>query len=69
MTKKAGPDIKKIEKIETTLKKHFQGLWIRELSRKTGIDKSTTSRYINNYMKNKIEIENIGNLIKIVRLK
>ena len=69
MPKKPGPDIKKLEKIRKILKKYPKGLWIRELARKSSIDKSTTSRYISIYMKNEIEIENMGDLIKIVRLK
>ena len=69
MPKKPGPNIKKLEKIRKILKKYPKGLWIRELARKSNIDKSTTSRYISIYMKNEIEIENIGDLIKIVRLK
>jgi len=69
MPKKSGPDTKKLKKIKEILKKHPQGLWIRELSRKSNIDKSTISRYISIYMKNEIETNKIGNLIKIVRLK
>jgi len=69
MPRKNGPDIKKLKKIREILKKYSKGLWIRELSRKSGIDKSTISRYISVYMKNEVEIEKIGDLIKIVTLK
>ena len=69
MPRKSGPDIKKLEKIREILKKYPNGLWVRELSRKSGIDKSAVSRYISIYMKNEVKVEKIGNLIKIVKLK
>ncbi len=69
MSKKSGPNIQKFKRIKNVLKKHPEGLWIRELSRKSGIDKSAVSRYISIYMKEEVEVKEIGNLIKIVRLK
>ena len=68
MSRKKDPDINKIKRLTETLKKYPNGLWIRELSRKSGVDKSAVSRYISTYMKEKVEIEDIGNLIKIVKL-
>lgn len=69
MGRKKGPNSEKIKKIRETLKKYPEGLWIRELARKSGIDKSAVSRYLTLYMKNEVRIKKIGNLIKIVRLK
>jgi len=68
MPRKSGPDIKKVERIRKILKKYSNGLWIRELARKSNIDKSAISRYISIYMKDEIEVEILG-VIKIVRLK
>lgn len=62
-------DKTKIRIIRQTLKENPDGLWIRELARKSGLDKSTVSRYLNTIMKNEIEVININNLVKIVRLK
>ena len=62
-------DLNKIKKIRETLRKYPKGLWVRELARKSGIDKSAVSRYLSTCMKNEIEIEEIGNLIKIVKLR
>lgn len=68
MPRKSGPNIKKLEKIKEILKKYPDGVWIRELSRKSNIDKSAVSRYIAIYMKNEVEVETLG-IIKIVKLK
>lgn len=67
-----GPDIDKIELIRKALRKNPKGLWIRELSRKTGLDKSTVSIYLATHMQNKIENtypDVKGDMIKVVRLK
>jgi DNA invertase Pin-like site-specific DNA recombinase len=69
---KKGPDIEKIKKIRNVLKRHSNGLWVREIARKTNIDKSTVSIYLAKYMKNEIEdthphVKN--DMIKVVRLK
>jgi len=68
MSKKSGPNIEKYKKIKKILKKYPKGLWIRELARKSNIDKSAVSRYISIYMENEVEIEILG-VIKIVKLK
>lgn len=36
----------KEEKIRKVLKESSNGIWIREITRKTGLDKSTVSRYL-----------------------
>jgi len=69
---KKGPDTEKIELIRKVLVKHPQGLWVREIARKTGLDKSTVSIYLAKYMQNEIEDtypDVKGDMIKIVRLK
>ena len=53
--RKRGPDVKKIETIKRVLKSYPNGLWIREISRKSKISKSTVHRYIREYMKNDVE--------------
>ena len=69
---KKGPDMEKIELIRKILRKHPKGLWVREMSRKTGIDKSTVSIYLATHMQNEIEDtypDVKGDMIKVVRLK
>lgn len=61
-------DIGKIKKIEKILKDNPKGLWIREISRKIDLDKSTVSIYLRKHMKSKVSIKKLGS-IKIVRLK
>ena len=46
MGRKKGPDPRKIRLIKETLIKNPEGLWIREIARKTGLDDSTVSRYL-----------------------
>ncbi len=67
-----GPNIEKIELIRKALRKNSQGLWIREISRRTGLDKSTVSMYLAKYMQHEIEDaypDVKGDMIKVVRLK
>jgi transcriptional regulator with XRE-family HTH domain len=69
---KKGPDIEKIKLIRKVLKESPQGLWIREIARKTGLDKSTVSLYLAGYMADEIEDTHPdvkGDMIKAVRLK
>jgi len=64
--------MEKIELIRKILRKHPKGLWVREMSRKTGIDKSTVSIYLATHMQNEIEDtypDVKGDMIKVVRLK
>ena len=63
------PDPEKIEKIKRILKKEKDGLWIREIARRTGIPKSTISYYVNTYMKEEIEDVWRKGFIRIVKLK
>lgn len=53
------PKKDKADKIRKALKESRRGLWIREISRKTGIDKSTVSRYLI-AMHEEIEFEYLG---------
>jgi len=72
MSRIKGPDIEKVELIRGALSKNSKGLWVREIARKTGLDKSTVSRYINDYMQGEVEDaypKVKGDLIKVVKLK
>lgn len=66
-----NPDMEKIAKIRSALARHPQGLWVREIARRTGLDKSTVSIYLARHLAGEIEevFPTKGNLIKIVRLK
>ena len=68
---KIGPDVEKINKIRKALKENPRGLWVREIARKSSLDKSTVSIYLSKHMQNEIEelFPMKGILIKIVRLK
>jgi len=69
---KRGPDLEKIKLIKDVLRKNPQGLWVREIARKTGLDKSTVSIYLAKYMQDEVEDtfpDVKGELIKVVKLK
>ncbi|HZX20731.1 MAG TPA: helix-turn-helix domain-containing protein [archaeon] len=57
----------KVERIRKALRDAPHGLWIREISRKTGLDKSTISRYLI-AMHEEIEFEFLGRN-KVYRIK
>lgn len=71
MGRKPGPDMKKVKKIRQILRKNPNGLWVREIARKAGLDKSTVSIYITKYMADEIEdvFTTDNKWIKIVRLR
>jgi len=66
---KKGFDKKKIEKIRKILGENPQGLWVRELARKTGLDKSTVSIYLSKHIKREVDVISISGLVKIYKLK
>ena len=66
---KKGFDKEKVDKIKNVLKNNSQGLWVREIARKTGLDKSTVSIYLSRYMKNEVKVISISGLVKIYRLE
>ncbi|MBI5061843.1 MAG: hypothetical protein HZB67_06060 [Candidatus Aenigmarchaeota archaeon] len=69
MSRKKGPDPKKIENIKNALKKYPEGLCVRELAIRSGVDKSSVSRYLTIYMKDDIRTQRIGKLLKLIKLK
>ena len=62
-------DENKVTKIKDVLRKNTQGLWVREIARKSGLDKSTVSIYLSRYMKGEVEVLSISGLVKIYKLK
>lgn len=50
MGRKSGPDEMKLRAIRQVLKRHTEGLWVREIARKAGLDRSTVSRYLHEHM-------------------
>ncbi len=63
-------DQNKLDEIIKVLKNYPNGIWIRELARKTNLDKSLVSRYVNLYLKNEVEdVYKTNHPIKIIRLK
>ena len=66
---KKGFDKDKINKIKAVLEKNPQGLWVREIARKAGLDKSTVSIYLSKHMKKEVEVFSISGLVKIYKLK
>ncbi len=57
---KKGADDKKTREIISLLEDNPQGMWAREIARKTGISKSTVSRYLNSYLAEQVEEEWMG---------
>lgn len=68
---KSGADAVKINAIRKILTNKPEGLWVREIARRTKLDKSTVSIYLSKHMSS--EIEEVypikGKLVRIVRLK
>ncbi|AJF59577.1 MAG: hypothetical protein QT03_C0001G0066 [archaeon GW2011_AR10] len=68
MHKAKKADEEKIKAIKKALKSRPDGLWIRELARASGLDKSTVSRYMSSYLASETQQEFLGRN-KIIRLK
>lgn len=67
---KTAPDKEKIKRIKALLKKHPEGIWVREIAKKLSLDKSLVSRYINKYMKNEIrDVYKIKKPFRVIKLK
>lgn len=66
---KKGFDRKKVEKIRRILKKNSNGFWVREIARRSGLDKSTVSIYLSKYMKSEVRAVSISGLVKIYKLR
>lgn len=66
---KKGFDKYKVEKIKEVLRKNPQGLWVREIARRAGLDKSTVSIYLSKRMKSEVEVMSISELVKIYKLR
>ena len=67
---KKGPDKDVMRKIEQALRENPEGLWIREIARKTNIPKSTVHYYLVHFLKDKIEDSFLGgNLIRMITLR
>lgn len=67
-----GPDQEKMKLIRKALSESPKGLWVREIARKTGLDKSTVSIYLAKYLQDEIEDaypKVKGNMIKVMKLK
>ena len=64
-----GIDKNKINKIKEILNMNPEGLWVREVARKSGLDKSTVSIYLSKHMKNEVESLSISGLVKIYKLR
>ena len=69
MSRRPGPHQLKLELILYALKAHPQGLWVREISRISGLKKSTVAHYIKHHLSELVEIVHQTNHIKIVKLK
>ncbi|MEW6063332.1 MAG: hypothetical protein AB1571_03110 [Nanoarchaeota archaeon] len=69
MSKKAPNEIK-LKIIKQVLKKYPNGIWIRELAKRSKLDKSLVSRYVNLYLKNEVmDVYKTKKPIRVVKLK
>jgi predicted transcriptional regulator with HTH domain len=60
----------KLNRIVSILKNYPQGIWIRELARRANLDRSLVSRYVNLYLRDKIEdVYPTRKPIRIIKLK
>jgi predicted transcriptional regulator len=64
-----GFDNEKVRKIKRVLVENPQGLWVREIARKSGLDKSTVSIYLSKYMKDDVSVISISGLVKLYKLE
>lgn len=55
MSRKAGPNEAKLKRIKSVLRKNRTGLWVREIARQAGLDKSTVSIYLEKHLADEIE--------------
>ncbi len=72
MGRRKGADIGKIRLMVRVLYENRNGVWIRQLSRITGLPLSTTSYYIDKVIRPLIEDVRIGNentILRVVKLK
>ena len=67
--RKPGPDQKKIDLIISAIQLSSKGLWVREISRVTGLKKSTVSLYLTKHLKDDVEEVHQNLPVKIVKLK
>ena len=60
-----------MKKILEVLKENPQGLWYREIARQADLSKSTTHRYLTEYLDDKIkEVLTVkGGLVRFVKLR
>ena len=66
-----GIDYNKVAKIWKTLAEAEDYLSIRETARRSGLDESTTRRYISNYLERFVDVQEIipGLRLKLIKLK
>ena len=68
--RKPGPCQKKIDLILRILESNPKGIWVREISRITGLKRSTISLYINTHLADKIEdVHDKALPVRLIRLK
>ncbi len=53
-------DAKRLQALRRLLKAHPQGLWVRELARRTGLGKSSVARYLEKDLRKEIEFTVMG---------
>ncbi len=66
-----GPDERKIKRILEVLRENPEGLWIRELARRSGLSKTTVHRYVTEFLGGHVEeaLRVKESLLRVVRLK
>ncbi|MCX6814260.1 MAG: hypothetical protein NTY20_01220 [Candidatus Aenigmarchaeota archaeon] len=70
MGRTKAPNENIVKKIRDVLYKNPQGIWIREIARKSGISKSCVHVYLTHHMINEIEeVVSVSSLVKFYKLK
>jgi len=70
MGRTKAPNQEIVKKIRDVLSKNPQGIWIREIARKSDVSKSCVHVYLTQYMANEIEeVLSVSGLVKLYRLK
>lgn len=70
MGRKNAPNQEIVKKIREVLVNNPQGIWMREIARKSGVSKSCVQVYLTRYMSNDIqEMVSVRGLVKLYRLR
>jgi len=69
MSRTKAPNKEITDKIRGVLAANPQGIWMREIARKSGVSKSCVHIYLTRHMHDEVEETSISGLVKLYKLK